>query len=129
MLVLIANESASFREKLVEALSGIPAVEVVGVAENARQAVEQIRLLRPDAVVLDLFMHGGGLHVLHAVRQDEFVPLFVVCTNRMDEKYRTRVTDAGADFFFDKSTEFEKMIGILGELARRGKGRTGPEEG
>jgi DNA-binding NarL/FixJ family response regulator len=70
-------------------------------------------------VILDLQMPGGsGLDVLRAVRPGHPSLQVVICTNYPYPKYRDECMTAGANFFLDKSTEFEKIPVIFRELIR-----------
>ena len=54
--VLIVDDEAPARERLRRMLSNIAGIEVIGEAEDGLQAIEQIELLRPDLVFLDIQM-------------------------------------------------------------------------
>jgi DNA-binding NarL/FixJ family response regulator len=54
--VLVADDFPLVREALVAALNRHQGIEVVGVAENGFEAVEQAHALQPDVVVLDVRM-------------------------------------------------------------------------
>jgi len=76
--------------------------------------------MKPDAIILDLQMPGGsGLDVLRAIRMD-YPDLYVlICTNYPYPQYREECLTAGANFFLDKSAEFEKIPAILRELIEK----------
>jgi len=42
----------------------------------------------------------------------------MILTHYPYRQYRKKYMDAGADFFFDKSTEFEKVIDVLKKLIK-----------
>jgi signal transduction histidine kinase len=58
--VLVADDAASIREALCELLSSHSDIEVVGEAEDADQAVVLALRERPDVVLVDVKMPGGG---------------------------------------------------------------------
>lgn len=60
MRVLIVDDHPLFRAGLNTALHGVPDVEVVGEADTARGAVDAAAELRPDVVIMDLDLPGGG---------------------------------------------------------------------
>ena len=67
--VLIVDDEAPARERLLRMLSKIEGVEVIGEAEDGLQAIEQIERLRPDLVLLDIQMPGlDGFGVLDALQ-------------------------------------------------------------
>jgi len=117
MRVFIADDSMVVAERLADLLRGVPGVELVGRAGDVPEAVRSIRQLRPDAVILDLEMPGGtGLDVLRAVRPDHPGLQVLICTNFPYPQYREASFNTGANFFLDKSKEFEKIPAILRAL-------------
>jgi DNA-binding NarL/FixJ family response regulator len=119
MKVLIADDSAVVVERLSDLLKEIPTVELVGRAGTVSEAIDSIKEMSPDAVILDLQMPGGsGLDVLRAVRPGHPSLQILICTNYPYAKYRDECLTAGANFFLDKSTEFEKIPAIFRELIR-----------
>jgi DNA-binding NarL/FixJ family response regulator len=113
--VLIADDSAIVRERLVSMLSEFAGIEIVGQARDSIEAIDEIRRLKPDVVVLDIRMPGGsGIDVLRAIKKDQkAVPKVIILTNFPYSQYRKKCMDAGADFFFDKSSEFENVAQVL----------------
>jgi DNA-binding NarL/FixJ family response regulator len=115
--VFVADDSIVLRERVLEMLRDIPGVEVLGCAEDGLHAIDCIRQLRPDAVVLDIQMpRGTGLDVLKNIHAVNGNPLFVVFTNFPYPQYRKRAMECGAQYFFDKTTEFEKLRELFGQL-------------
>jgi DNA-binding NarL/FixJ family response regulator len=81
-------------------LSGLKDIEVVGQAENGAQAMDSIRELKPDAVILDIQMpNGSGIDVLQNIKIGGPTPVAIMLTNYAYPQYRRRCMDAGADFF------------------------------
>ena len=119
MKLLIVDDSEIVREVLIDSLREFSGIEIAGEADNALEAIEMIRTLRPDVIVLDFKMPGGnGLTVLKEIRSENFSPLVLMLTNYPHLQYRDACLNAGAHHFFDKSTEFHKVIEILGQTAR-----------
>lgn len=117
MKVFIADDSAIVRERLIDMLSMLKDAEVVGHASQGTEALDSIQELKPDVVILDIQMpRGSGIDVLQAIRKEGLAPVVIMFTNYPYPKYRRKCMDAGADFFFDKSTEFEQMINVLRDL-------------
>ena len=115
--VFVADDSIVLRERVLEMLRDIPGVEVLGCAEDGLHAITSIRSLRPDAVVLDIQMpRGTGLDVLKNIKHDGGRPIVVVFTNFPYPQYRKRALEFGADYFFDKTTEFDKLRELFGQL-------------
>jgi DNA-binding NarL/FixJ family response regulator len=112
--VLVVDDSVAVRTRLVDLLAeqaGVGAVEGTG---DAADAIERIRSTRPDIVVLDVHLRdSNGLTVLAAFERAAHRPCFVVLTNDASEHYRRAARNRGADYFLDKSSEFERVVAIV----------------
>lgn len=114
MRLFIADDSEILRERLVEILSEIEGVDIVGEEGDATRVLESVEKLEPDLVILDIQMPGGnGILILEAIKKRGKPPLIVMFTNYPYLQYRKRCLDAGADYFFYKATEFEKLIEVI----------------
>ena len=120
MKVLIVDDSGEVRERIKMLLSEVEKVEMIGEAENVQQAIEHIRQQGPDVVILDIKMPGGnGIDVLKEIEKHDQSPVVIMLTNYPYPQYKKKCMDAGADFFFDKSREFEKVVEVLsGDMKR-----------
>ena len=117
MRAFIVEDSQVVRERLVALLSDIQGVEIVGESGEVWEAIELIRIIRPDVVILDMRLPGGcGLDVLRDIRQSESPAVVIIFTNDSFPQSRERSINAGADFFLDKATEFEKLMEIFSQL-------------
>lgn len=112
--MLIADDSSVVRERLVSLLAECPNVEIIAQAKNANEAVDAINATEPDVAILDIRMPGGGgLRVLQEVRQSHPALKVIMLTNYPYSQYRKKCLEAGADFFFDKSSEFDNLPTVL----------------
>lgn len=125
--VFIVDDSPVVRERLVTMISELPNVEIVGQADIAFEAIDSIRQLRPTFVVLDISMPGGsGMYVLETIKRERPGPTVIMLTNFAHDPYRRKCLQLGADYFFDKSTEFERVTEVLRQVpstARPGSSR------
>jgi CheY-like chemotaxis protein len=116
--ILVVDDSPGIRARLVAMLLEVPGVEAREAA-GADEALEVIRTWRPDLVVLDLHMPGrSGLEVLPAIKTLPSAPVIVVLTSHPTDHHRRLCVAQGADFFFDKSRDFARVV----ELVRAGRG-------
>jgi two-component system chemotaxis response regulator CheB len=68
--VLIVDDSVVVRQVISDALRNDPAIQVVGMAQNGRVALEKLATITPDVVTLDLEMpEMDGLATLSALRK------------------------------------------------------------
>ena len=120
MRVFIADDSRVVVERLADLLKEVPGVQLVGRANDAPEAIHSIVKTNPDAVILDLQMPGGsGLDVLRSIRRSHPSVWVLICTNYPYPQYREECIAAGANYFLDKSAEFEKIPEILRDLTKK----------
>jgi DNA-binding NarL/FixJ family response regulator len=119
MRVLIAESSTGVRERLVGMLQELTGVEIVGQATDVATARLLARRLRPDLTILDTLDSSGDwiglLQFLKASRPDAKT---IVMTNFVDPEHREMCLRNGADFFFDKSIEFDKAVAAVRGLQK-----------
>jgi len=120
MKVFIADDSRAVVKRLADLLEEVPGAQLVGQASDVSETVQGVQKLRPDVLILDLQMPGGtGLDVLRAIRVDHPYLYVLICTNYAYPQLCDECLTAGANFFLDKSAEFEKIPAILRELIPR----------
>ena len=118
--VFIVEDSPSIRDRLVEMLSDVEGVAVIGAAETPADAIAGILRAQPDIVILDYQLDGGtAVDVLKAVRPVLPEIVFVVLTNHSSPQYRRACVEAGARHFLDKSLEFHRVKEIIAGAGSR----------
>lgn len=107
MRCLVVDDSALYRKVVRDVLAALPDTEVVGVANDGRHAIDQIRSLKPDLVTLDLEMPRlDGLGVLREMQElevDASAIMVSAFTNRGAEA-TTEALSLGAFDFILKPT-------------------------
>jgi DNA-binding NarL/FixJ family response regulator len=117
MKLLIADDSEILRSRLIEMLSHIPGIEIVGEVENGVDAVVFADRLKPDVIILDIRMPtADGILALESIRRSNTISKIIILTNYPYPQYKQKCLEAGADYFFSKSEEIEKMIGTLQDI-------------
>jgi DNA-binding NarL/FixJ family response regulator len=94
-------------------------VEVVGQADRFAAAVAGIRNTRPDVAILDIRLAdetGSGIDVLREIRRTLPSIRAIVMSNYVTPQFARASADAGAEYFLDKSQDFESIPGILREM-------------
>jgi DNA-binding NarL/FixJ family response regulator len=118
--VLIADDSQPVAEMLRELISEAGRIEVVGTADSEASAIEAIRTLAPDAVVLDLQLRdGSGTDVIRAVRADAGLAAIhlLVTSNHTSPQLKAACLEMGAQAYFDKVKELGGLASRLAVLA------------
>ena len=118
--VFLVDDSLVIRERLRRMLADVEAVKVIGEAGDAQAALDAIRIQKPDVVLLDIhLLNGNGIDVLQSLKKSMPTLAVIILTNYPYPQYRHKCLEAGADFFFVKSTEFDQIVPALQELAKR----------
>lgn len=104
MRVLVCDDSAVMRKVLTRLIQSEPGFVVIDTARNGRDAVEKTRLLKPDAVTLDIEMPElDGLSALKQI-MDECPTPVLMCSSLTTEGSHAalRALEAGAVDFLAK---------------------------
>jgi DNA-binding NarL/FixJ family response regulator len=116
--VIVVDDSPVVRARLVAMLAEAPGVSVVGEAGDGPEALRLVRMHAPDVVVLDLNLPGmNGLEVLAVLKARPSPPVVIMFTNHPHERYRHACMRSGADFFFDKSRDFDLVVVTVAAVA------------
>jgi two-component system chemotaxis response regulator CheB len=77
--VLVVEDSLTVRKRLIQALATDPGIEVVGEAEDGKQAVELCRRHRPDIITMDMMMPVmSGLAATEHIMAHQPTPILIV---------------------------------------------------
>ena len=115
--VLIVEDSPIVRERLVGMIADLCNVAIVGQVGDGFQAQALFRQHRPDAVVLDIQVPGiNGLDLLAQFKRERPTCVVMVLTTYAFKEFRQRCLALGADHFFDKSMEFERVTEVLAAI-------------
>ena len=108
--VLIADDHILFAEALAVALRNDPRLEVVGLAENGRQAVDLASSLQPDVVLMDLHMPVlDGIEATRLLRLTSPPSRVVVVTASTSADDGARARAAGACAYIRKWASAEDL--------------------
>ena len=85
-------------------------IDVVGVAQTGRQAIELVQALRPDVVLLDIRMPDmDGLQALAAIKAGGYPTSVIILTGFVRIEYLTRAITLGASGFLSKDVDPERI--------------------
>jgi DNA-binding NarL/FixJ family response regulator len=120
MNVLVVDDSKIIRDRLVNLLSGIKGVETVAQAENAKIAMSTYRTIRPEVLILDIRMRGvNGIELLKQIKNEQHASKVIMLTNFPYPQYKKKCIEVGADYFLDKSSEFDQVGEIIRNLVEQ----------
>ena len=108
MKLLIIDDSMPVRARLIAMLEATPGLEI-SEAANMLDGIDRLRRVEPEVIVLDIsFARGKGFELLSLVKDCFKSVTVLVSTNDTLARHRCRML--GADYFFDKSFEFEQLV-------------------
>ena len=117
--VLIADDHKVVRQGLRFLLSSEPGIEVAGEAADGVAALDAIRDVRPDVVLLDLFMPRlDGLAVLAAMRDQRLTAAVLVLTSSADDQHLVQAIKAGALSYLPKTAGVDQVVDAVRAAAR-----------
>jgi DNA-binding response OmpR family regulator len=114
--ILMVEDSALVSERLTGILhdTGFPWRTVW--ARSYGQVMDMLagEAALPAIVVLDINLPGkSGLQLLRAIKAAHHGLIVIMLTNQADDYYRKLAQSLGADYFLDKSNDFEQLPGLL----------------
>ena len=120
--VIIVDDHPVVRRGLKQIIAAEQGMQVVGEAENAREALRVIRQTACDAVVLDITLpDGSGLDVLSRLKSERSALPVLIMSMHQEEQYAMRVLKAGASGYLMKDSIPEELIKAIRKIASGGK--------
>src|SRR4030043_315370 len=125
--IVIAEDHTILREGLRSLLSSHPEFEIVGEAEEGREAIRCVEKFKPDLVLTDLSMpRMNGLDAIKEIKRRNPKTKVLVLTVHKAEEYILSTFKAGADGYLLKdSTHAELVLAVRKVLS--GKHYISPE--
>jgi DNA-binding NarL/FixJ family response regulator len=116
--VLIADDDDLMRAGLIELLSGEPDIEIAGEASTGRQAIERVRRLRPEVVLMDVRMPDlDGIEATRELARAAPHARVLILTTFEQDDYVFGALRAGASGFLLKRTRPEELIAAVRTIA------------
>lgn len=118
--VFLVEDAPQVRQRIAETLSALAQVRVVGEAGDTATALAGIAASGADVAVVDLRLaDGNGIGLLAALSREQPAVVTMVLTNHSGPPFKAACDAAGADFFFDKTSEFDAACRTIESLVNR----------
>lgn len=115
--LVIADDHPLILAGIATLIESEPGFELLGQAVNAAQAVEHYERLRPDVLLIDLNMPGGGLEAIAQVRKRHPEAKVVILTTYEGDENVHRALHAGASAYLLKQAGFEEIVHCVRQVA------------
>src|SRR5262249_1455499 len=110
LVVLIVDDSLLIIERLIELLNDMENVQIVIYADNYKEGLNLLKGIKPDIVLLDINLPDkSGIELLKDIHFLQQQPKVIMITNQATDYYKKVCAALGADYFFDKSNDFEQI--------------------
>jgi len=112
--IVIAEDHTILREGLRSLLSSNPEFEIIGEAEDGRQAIERVEKLKPDLILMDLSMpRMNGMDAIREIKKHCPGTKVLVLTVHKTEEHILSTLDAGADGYVLKDATHGELVMAL----------------
>lgn len=109
--VVIADDHQVVLDGFMARLELEPDISVIGTASNGLEAVETVKTLRPDVVLMDISMPiMNGIDATHLIKEEDPEAKVLMLTMHNNREYIMKVMQSGAVGYMLKEISAEKMV-------------------
>ena len=120
MATILIVDDSPFTRHLLGMIVKMGGHEVIGVAEDGKEAFEKYKALRPDVVTLDWMMPSkSGEAVLKKIIQFHPYAKAIMITGWANQSIKKRVLQAGAKAFIEKSNVQKELLQVLEKVLEK----------
>ena len=119
--VVLADDHEVVRTGMRLLVDQTPGMKVVGEASNGEEAIERVRELRPDVLVMDVSMPAlDGAAATERIARDHPEAKVLILTAHGDRAHLTRLMELGASGFVLKRAAAEELVRAIRIVAEGG---------
>jgi DNA-binding NarL/FixJ family response regulator len=112
--LIIIDDSANLRKDLKKLLEPVRNIQIVGEAADNSEAVDLCEKVNPDIAILDINLkNSNGIELISQIKKMYPLLIVIMFTNYSNSAFRKSSIKRGADYFFDKTNEAEKLVTAL----------------
>jgi len=114
--VVLADDHTVVRQGLRALMVGEEDIDIVGEAENGRQAIQLVKKLLPDVAVIDIAMPVlNGLEATRQITRSAPSTKVLILSSYSDDEYVQQLTEAGAAGYLVKQTAANDLLKAIRE--------------
>lgn len=115
--ILIVDDSEIIADRLVLLLNEKKTIRNIYRASGYGSALDLLSTASVNLAILDINLGGkSGIELLEWIKAEHPDIIVIMFTNNAFPYYRNLCKDAGAEYFLDKSTDFEMITDIIGSI-------------
>lgn len=112
--IIIADASEEFRNILVDTLHAETGLEVVGITNDGEEALQLVRDLQPDILVMDLVLKGmDGLELLAELKKESFHGKILVLCSYFQGNLSTKLGEIGVSYCMIKPCRLPAVVDLI----------------
>lgn len=116
--VVVVDDCEHIREHIKELVDSVSTCTVSADACNGEEAVQLITSTKPNIVILDINMpKKSGIEVLKEIKHFIKDIYIIVISNYPESAYKNKCLELGANYYLDKTKDFEKLKSTLTEIS------------
>ncbi|HSZ86145.1 MAG TPA: response regulator [Puia sp.] len=114
--LLVVDDSMVVVDRLIPMLESLENIAIVIHAGSYQEAIEMITEMKPDLILLDINLPDkSGIELLRKIREKNQEIVVIMITNHATPEYSKLCKRLGAQYFFDKSKDFELIPEVIEE--------------
>jgi DNA-binding NarL/FixJ family response regulator len=119
--IFLADDHTVMREGLKSLVNAQTDMDVIGEADNGRTALQRVRELQPDVIILDISMSDlNGIQVTERLKRTCQKVTVLVLTAHDDNGYLRQLLEVGASGYVLKKAAAEELINAIRVVAAGG---------
>ena len=119
--IVVADDHTIVREGLKQILASANDLEVVGEASDGHEAMERVRALDFDLLLLDMSMPGkSGIELIKQVHAEKPKVKILILSMHEEQQYAVRAIRAGASGYLTKDSASRQLVEAIRKIAGGG---------
>ncbi|HPE77165.1 MAG TPA: response regulator transcription factor [Draconibacterium sp.] len=112
--VLVVDDHQLFREGIVTLLSSSENIEVIAQAEDGQDAIEKVKQVKPDVVLIDIAMpRMNGIDATKKIKSQTPAVKIIILSMHLEKEYVKGVLEAGADGYLVKNCTYLQLTDAI----------------